>query len=53
MKAAHVDGHISLIGVLTGRAGDVPTAMLIFPQTKGRLDCSGVHPVSTLELFRV
>lgn len=34
IKAARVGGHISLIGVLTGRAGDVPTAMLMARQQR-------------------
>ena len=34
IKAARVGGHISLIGVLTGRAGNVPTAMLMARQQR-------------------
>ena len=34
IKAARVGGHISLIGVLTGRAGAVPTAMLMARQQR-------------------
>jgi NADPH:quinone reductase-like Zn-dependent oxidoreductase len=34
IKAARVGGHISLIGVLTGRAGEVPTAMLMARQQR-------------------
>jgi NADPH:quinone reductase-like Zn-dependent oxidoreductase len=34
IEAARVGGHISLIGVLTGRAGDVPTAMLMARQQR-------------------
>ncbi len=34
IKAARVRGHISLIGVLTGRAGAVPTAMLMAGQQR-------------------
>lgn len=29
LKAARTGGHVALIGVLTGRAGDVPTALLM------------------------
>jgi NADPH:quinone reductase-like Zn-dependent oxidoreductase len=32
ISAARVGGHISLIGVLTGRAGEVPTALLMAKQ---------------------
>ncbi|WP_156843054.1 zinc-dependent alcohol dehydrogenase family protein [Novosphingobium aquimarinum] len=34
IRAARVGGHIALIGVLTGRAGDVPTAMLMARQQR-------------------
>ena len=34
IKAARVGGHIALIGVLTGRAGAVPTAMLMARQQR-------------------
>ena len=34
MKATRVGGHFSLIGVLTGRAGAVPTAMLMARQQR-------------------
>ena len=34
IKAARVGGHISLIGVLTGAAGEVPTAMLMARQQR-------------------
>ena len=34
IRAARVGGHISLIGVLTGRAGAVPTAMLMTRQQR-------------------
>ena len=34
IKATRVGGHISLIGVLTGRAGAVPTAMLMARQQR-------------------
>ena len=34
IKAARVGGHISLIGVLTGRAGAVPTVMLMARQQR-------------------
>lgn len=34
IRAARVGGHISLIGVLTGSAGDVPTAMLMARQQR-------------------
>ena len=34
IKAARVGGHISLIGVLTGREGAVPTAMLMARQQR-------------------
>ena len=34
IRAARVGGHISLIGVLTGRAGAVPTAMLMARQQR-------------------
>lgn len=34
IKAARVGGHISLIGVLTGRAGPVPTALLMARQQR-------------------
>jgi NADPH:quinone reductase-like Zn-dependent oxidoreductase len=34
IKAVRVGGHISLIGVLTGRAGDVPTAVLMAKQVR-------------------
>lgn len=34
IKAARVGGHISLIGVLTGRVGAVPTAMLMARQQR-------------------
>lgn len=34
ISAARVGGHISLIGVLTGRAGEVPTALLMAKQVR-------------------
>ncbi|MEX5305363.1 NAD(P)-dependent alcohol dehydrogenase [Kocuria sp. CPCC 205258] len=34
IRAVRVGGHISLIGVLTGAAGDVPTAMLMARQAR-------------------
>jgi NADPH:quinone reductase-like Zn-dependent oxidoreductase len=34
IKAVRVGGHISLIGVLTGRAGEVPTAVLMAKQVR-------------------
>lgn len=34
ISAASVNGHISLIGTLTGRAGEVPTALLMVKQVK-------------------
>lgn len=34
VRAARVGGHISLLGVLTGMAGDVPTAMLMARQQR-------------------
>ncbi|MFI7496300.1 NAD(P)-dependent alcohol dehydrogenase [Kocuria sp. M4R2S49] len=34
IRAVRVGGHISLIGVLTGAAGDVPTAMLMARQVR-------------------
>jgi NADPH:quinone reductase-like Zn-dependent oxidoreductase len=32
IRAARIGGHIALIGVLTGRAGEVPTALLMAKQ---------------------
>jgi NADPH:quinone reductase-like Zn-dependent oxidoreductase len=34
IEAVRVGGHISLIGVLTGRGGDVPTALLMAKQAR-------------------
>ena len=34
VRAVRVGGHISLIGVLTGRSGDVPTALLMAKQAR-------------------
>jgi NADPH:quinone reductase-like Zn-dependent oxidoreductase len=34
IRACRVGGHISLIGVLTGRAGEVPTALLMAKQQR-------------------
>lgn len=34
ISAAAVNGHISLIGTLTGRAGEVPTALLMVKQVR-------------------
>jgi NADPH:quinone reductase-like Zn-dependent oxidoreductase len=34
IRAARVGGHIALIGVLTGRAGEVPTALLMAKQQR-------------------
>jgi NADPH:quinone reductase-like Zn-dependent oxidoreductase len=34
IQAVRVGGHISLIGVLTGRAGEVPTALLMAKQAR-------------------
>jgi NADPH:quinone reductase-like Zn-dependent oxidoreductase len=34
IRAARIGGHIALIGVLTGRAGDIPTALLMAKQQK-------------------
>jgi len=34
ISAVRVGGHISLIGVLTGRAGEVPTALLMVKQAR-------------------
>jgi len=34
IEAVRVDGHISLIGVLTGRGGEVPTALLMAKQAR-------------------
>ena len=34
IRAVRVGGHISLIGVLTGAAGDVPTALLMARQAR-------------------
>jgi NADPH:quinone reductase-like Zn-dependent oxidoreductase len=34
IRAVRVGGHISLIGVLTGRSGEVPTAALMFKQAR-------------------
>jgi NADPH:quinone reductase-like Zn-dependent oxidoreductase len=34
IRAARVGGHIALIGVLTGRAGEIPTALLMAKQQK-------------------
>jgi NADPH:quinone reductase-like Zn-dependent oxidoreductase len=61
IEAVRVGGHISLIGVLTGRAGEVPTAALMAKQARLQglivgsrrqqqdlvraLDGSGIHPM--------
>ena len=34
IRAVRVAGHISLIGILTGRAGEVPTSALMFKQAR-------------------
>jgi NADPH:quinone reductase-like Zn-dependent oxidoreductase len=34
IRAARIGGHIALIGVLTGRAGEVPTALLMAKQQR-------------------
>jgi NADPH:quinone reductase-like Zn-dependent oxidoreductase len=34
IRAARIGGHISLIGVLTGRGGEVPTALLMAKQVR-------------------
>jgi NADPH:quinone reductase-like Zn-dependent oxidoreductase len=34
IRAARIGGHIALIGVLTGRAGEIPTALLMAKQQK-------------------
>ena len=34
IRAARIGGHIALIGVLTGRAGEVPTALLMAKQVR-------------------
>ncbi len=34
IRAVRVGGHISLIGILTGRGGEVPTAALMFKQAR-------------------
>jgi NADPH:quinone reductase-like Zn-dependent oxidoreductase len=34
IEAVRVGGHISLIGVLTGRSGDIPTAVLMRKQAR-------------------
>lgn len=34
IRAARVGGHIALIGVLTGRAGEIPTALLMAKQQR-------------------
>lgn len=61
IQATKVGGHISLIGVLTGRAGEVPTALLMAKQIRLQglivgnrrqqqdfvraIDACGLHPV--------
>lgn len=61
IEAVRVGAHISLIGVLTGRAGEVPTAALMAKQARLQglivgsrrqqqdfvraLDGSGIHPM--------
>ncbi|MDT7952222.1 MAG: NAD(P)-dependent alcohol dehydrogenase [Acetobacteraceae bacterium] len=61
IEAVRVGGHISLIGVLTGRSGDIPTAALMAKQARLQglivgsrseqqdfvraLDASGIRPV--------
>lgn len=61
IAAVRVGGHISLIGVLTGRAGEVPTAALMAKQARLQglivgsrrhqrelvraIEANGVHPV--------
>lgn len=34
ISAARINGHISLIGTLTGRAGEIPTALLMVKQVR-------------------
>jgi NADPH:quinone reductase-like Zn-dependent oxidoreductase len=61
IRAARIGGHIALIGVLTGRAGEVPTALLMAKQQRLQglivgsrrdqadfvraLEATGIHPV--------
>jgi len=61
IKAVRVGGHISLIGVLTGRGGEVPTSLLMAKQARlqglivgtrrqqqeyvAALDHAGIRPV--------
>src|SRR5690606_16739551 len=34
IRAARIGGHLALIGVLTGRAGEIPTALLMAKQQR-------------------
>lgn len=61
IEAVRIGGHISLIGVLTGRGGDIPTAKLMAKQARLQglivgsrihqqemirgIEASGLHPV--------
>ncbi|TCQ00788.1 zinc-binding alcohol dehydrogenase family protein [Sphingomonas sp. PP-F2F-A104-K0414] len=61
IAAVRIGGHISLIGVLTGRGGEVPTALLMAKQARLQglivgsradqqafvraLDATGIRPV--------
>jgi NADPH:quinone reductase-like Zn-dependent oxidoreductase len=55
ISAASVNGHISLIGTLTGRAGEVPTALLMVKQVKlqGLLVGSRRHQLDMIRAIEV